>query len=302
MLRGKREKLGQIRQRPEAQRTGIYILLGEDPDNPSRKLAYIGQSDDVAGRLAQHHARKPFWDEVLIVTSKDQNLTTAHVRYLEARLTALAMQIGRVRLENLQNPTGGAALPEADALDMEDFIEYVRILFPVLGVDMFRGRSRPVRIAPVPAEPAAVQAPSAVTSEPSAVDPQDAADDDGVERSPVFHLRLQKRGADATAQVIDGEFTLLAGSVVAPEIVAGDSLAASTASQYRSRVEQRAQLVESGALGRDAEGRWVALRDIVFPSPSAAGSIVVGRPSINGRIAWRTDSATTYGGWEESRR
>lgn len=80
-------------------------------------MAYIGQSDDVATRLRHHEAGKDFWTEVVVITSKDLNLTSAHVRYLEARLVRLVKAIGRVPLENGNEPTGGADLPEAGAVD-----------------------------------------------------------------------------------------------------------------------------------------------------------------------------------------
>ena len=86
-------------------------------------------------------SKKDFWDEVIIITSKDANPTSAHVRYLESRLVRIAKTVGRVSLENVQGPTGGADLPEADASDMDYFIEQVRILMPVLGYDIFRGRA-----------------------------------------------------------------------------------------------------------------------------------------------------------------
>lgn len=74
-------------------------------------------------RLVDHDSRKDLWDEVAIITSKDANLTSALVRYLESRLVRIARNVGRVALENVQGPTGGAELPEADASDMDCFIE-----------------------------------------------------------------------------------------------------------------------------------------------------------------------------------
>jgi len=44
--------------------------------------------------------------------SKDENLTKAHVRYLENRLLSEAIQVGRFTLE--QNQAGGSKLPESD--------------------------------------------------------------------------------------------------------------------------------------------------------------------------------------------
>lgn len=81
ILKGKRLELGKIRARSEAARTGVYVLFGTGADG--NRLAYIGQSDTVATRLVNHDAKdakKDFWDEVVIVTSKDANLTSTHVR------------------------------------------------------------------------------------------------------------------------------------------------------------------------------------------------------------------------------
>lgn len=66
--------------RPEAARTGIYFLIGPDPDNASRNIVYVGETDDVASRLRQHNrgedqGEKDFWEKVVFITSKDQNLT-----------------------------------------------------------------------------------------------------------------------------------------------------------------------------------------------------------------------------------
>ncbi|MEU6597266.1 GIY-YIG nuclease family protein [Streptomyces flaveolus] len=281
VLKGKREKIGEIRTRPEARRTGVYILLGDDPDSVGDRVAYIGQSDDVANRLIQHDAKKDFWSEVVIITSKDTNLTSAHVRYLEARLIRLAKSIGRVPLDNGNEPTGGADLPEADASDMEYFIDQLRVLLPVLGIDMFRGRE--TRIAP--AGPGAVPAPQPATVVQAAT-------------SPVFRFRRAKIGVNAQAQLIDGEFTVLAGSVVRAAMPDRDGFSESTARQYKVRQEQHRKLLEDGSIVIEADGIAHLTRDVVFSSSSAAGAIVQGSASINGREAWVAEDGTRFGEWE----
>lgn len=131
VFKGSRSELGRIYQREEAQRTGVYILLGDKSDGSP--LAYIGESDNIASRLKQHAAKKSFWSEVVFVTSKDGNLTSAHARYIEAQLIQRAKEIGRIPLENGNEPTGGADLPEADASDMNHFIKEFLTILPVLG-------------------------------------------------------------------------------------------------------------------------------------------------------------------------
>ena len=66
--------------------------------------------------------------------SKDENLTKAHVRFLESRLLAEAALIKRFTLE--QNQAGGSKLPESDREDMEVFLERIKQLLPVLGSDI----------------------------------------------------------------------------------------------------------------------------------------------------------------------
>lgn len=54
-LTGPRSRLAELIKRPECSRTGVYFLVGPDPDNAARSLVYIGESDDVASRLKQHN-------------------------------------------------------------------------------------------------------------------------------------------------------------------------------------------------------------------------------------------------------
>jgi len=65
--------------------------------------------------------------------SKDENLTKAHIRYLEGKLITLARDAGRALVTNGQ--VSSARLPESDREDMEVFLEKIRQLLPVLGVD-----------------------------------------------------------------------------------------------------------------------------------------------------------------------
>jgi hypothetical protein len=82
----------------------------------------------------RQHKTKEFWVSAIVFVSKDENLTKAHVRYLENRLLGEAAQVNRFTLE--QNQPGGSRLPESDRHDMEVFLERVRQLLPVLGSDI----------------------------------------------------------------------------------------------------------------------------------------------------------------------
>ena len=67
--------------------------------------------------------------------TKDENLTKAHVKYLEGRLIDVARSTERATVMN--NQGSGAKLPESDREDMEVFLEKMQQVLPVLGVDAF---------------------------------------------------------------------------------------------------------------------------------------------------------------------
>lgn len=127
-----RTELDELLQREELDKAGIYILTGSDPVSGAPR-AYVGEAEVIRERLKQHKT-KEFWVSAIVFVSKDENLTKAHVRYLESRLLAEASQVGRFTLE--QNQSGGSKLPESDREDMEVFLAHTRQLLPVLGSDL----------------------------------------------------------------------------------------------------------------------------------------------------------------------
>lgn len=134
-----RTDLDALLERDELDSAGIYLLLGTDPES-GKDSAYIGEAEAIRDRLRQHKGRE-FWVSVVTFISKDENLTKAHVRYLETKLIQEATQVGRFSLENSQ--TSRAPLPESDREDMEVFLERIRQLLPVLGSDILTPIARP---------------------------------------------------------------------------------------------------------------------------------------------------------------
>jgi hypothetical protein len=262
-LTGPRTKLTDLVQRPECGRTGVYFLVGPDPDNAMRPLVYIGESDDVAKRL-KHHNRpekkggKDFWERVCLITSKDQNLTKSHVKYLESQLIAIAKQSGRCCLMN-STAHDYSVLPESDLADMAFFIEQIRIILPVLGFDFLR-------------------------------DPATSHTISSWEENTLFEMELPTYGVKAQAQEIDGGFVVLQGSKTRPKWTAKNS-------GYGNLYDQ---LVKDEVLGEEVDGKRLFTKDYDFNSPSAAAAIVAGR-NINGRRKWLVKgSQVTYGDWQSA--
>jgi hypothetical protein len=131
-LAAPRTELDDLLLREEAESAGVYFLFGADPESGDA-LAYIGEAEVIRDRIKQHKARD-FWNAVVVFVSKDENLTKAHIRYLENRLLSEAKRAGRYRLEN--SNTTNPKLPESDREDMEVFLSRIQQVLPVLGSDL----------------------------------------------------------------------------------------------------------------------------------------------------------------------
>src|SRR5664280_1709736 len=114
-LAAPRTDLDRLLDRDECEKAGVYVLTGSDPVT-NQPHAYIGEAEVIRDGLRQHRV-KEFWVSVVVFVSKDENLTKAHVRYLESRLLAEATHVGRFTLE--QNQASGSKLPESDREDMK---------------------------------------------------------------------------------------------------------------------------------------------------------------------------------------
>lgn len=129
---GPRSEFDSVLAREESLNSGVYFLTGVDPET-GKSAVYIGEAESIRDRV-KSHLDKDFWNHIVFFTSKDENLTKAHVRYLEGRLIDQAKQAGRSIVKNSQS--SGARLPESDREDMEIFLEKIHQLLPVLGVEV----------------------------------------------------------------------------------------------------------------------------------------------------------------------
>ena len=269
-----RSLLPRMKTRNESERTGIYLLLGEEN---GQKVAYIGETDEMYTRLAQHakDPKQDFFDRVVVITSTSDALTKAHARRLEHLAHERASLVANYLLQG--NRPYNAKLPESDATDMLSFFEQIDLVLPVLGIDL-------------------LQLPATKTPHT-----EDKADDLNDQESPhqvpdtsdiVFEAHSPKQGITATAREINGEFVVLAGS--------HSRIKEGAKHSYQQMVKD---LRKKGKL-KDIPGNNELLefvKDVPFKSPSAAGSAVFNR-SCNGRTAWLVKGTKiSYGEYEASR-
>lgn len=264
-----RARLPDLIQRPEAGRTGLYILTGIVPEGVKPPV-YIGETDQISRRLTEHSApdKMEFWDDrVCVITSKDYNLTKAHTRYLEKQLINIAQRANRCEIKNVQSGTANGVLPEADISDMEFFIEQVRTILPVLGFDFLRDTQ---------------EIPIHYTTN------QSTPNTDIYQQ---FILTDNKFKLTATAADIDGDFVVLEGS----------RARGGRSESYNSYRALRDALQYDGALVEEGDGHLRFARNTPFKSPSAASSVILDR-NDNGRTTWKLPGAVkTYADWQTDR-
>lgn len=114
--------------------TGVYLLFGKDDDGKDQ--VYIGEAETILKRLNQQLTSKDFWNETIVFISKDDNLNKAHVKYLENRLHEIAKSANRYKVDNSIVPTQ-SSISESDKAEMEEFIEYIKLLVNTLGHKVF---------------------------------------------------------------------------------------------------------------------------------------------------------------------
>ncbi|MCJ8324652.1 MAG: GIY-YIG nuclease family protein [Rhizobiales bacterium] len=271
VVSGARVRLEKLLVREELNRTGVYFLIGQNPDDLDQLMVYIGESDNVKNRLKQHSNddKKDFWTQTCIVTSKDQNITKAHARYLEARLINIATKIGRAKITNSATPVP-KTLPESDVSDMEYFIEQIRLILPVIGFDTLTPQAKAKAII---------------------VD----GDLKNSLEIVTFEFSSEKLGIKAFAQEIDGQFIVLEGSITTPNW-------RQEGNHNLGYAKLQGKLLGNQTIRVSDAGKTAFFtKDTPFSSPSAASAIIVGRAD-NGRTSWKIKGTKkTYAQWQESK-
>lgn len=116
---------------------------------------------------------------------------------------------------------------------MNHFIKEFLTILPVLGVEVFRGRS-------------------------SKWDDALKAGEELQYDSPIFQVSVKKHGGTAYGQIIDGEFTVLKGSAIAAEVTRKDNVVESTRRQFELRKQLHERFSSPSAAAAFVQGRATA--------------------------------------------
>ncbi|WP_170229841.1 GIY-YIG nuclease family protein [Polyangium fumosum] len=213
--------------------------------------------------MKAHLKEKEFWNELVVFSSKDENLTKSHVKFLEARLIQQAVAVRRFQVENVDG-SSAPSLPRADLAAMEEFLEYLRLVLGTLGYPVLEPIEDTSRLA--------IQGLQAKPPPLSSV-----------------QFFMSGKSYNARGRLVDEGFLLLKGSEVA---------AAPAASMPGVVRELWETATATGDLASNGT-TMVVQKNMLFNSPSYAAAFVTGQ-SRNGRKDWKAQDGRTFGEIEDA--
>ncbi len=129
MYSAPRESMDELLKTDACSKYGVYLLL-------SRNRVYVGQSSDLARRLAQHVTGKDWWTSAVVLTTKDNSLGHSDIDWLESTLIEKARFVGRLDCDNLQrgNPVKVDRFRE---VWLSQYLDEALFLMEFIGIPVF---------------------------------------------------------------------------------------------------------------------------------------------------------------------
>ena len=263
-----RTELDKCKDRDDLKQSGVYFLFGTS-DETGKGVVYIGQAgarkngEGILNRLQEHkrNPEKDYWTEAIVFTTSNNSLGATEISYLENRFCNMALAANRYEVRNGNDPTPGNITEEKES-EMEEFIDYAKVIMGTLGHKLFEPLGKPV----------------VNVSESN-------NNNDAVQGAVALHLarNIKKIGrieADGV-QTTEG-FVVLQGSHIA-------SVDDNTIPAVIKERRKKANIDENGILQED----------MLFTSPSYAAMFVIGKRA-NGLTSWKTSDGKTLKSLEET--
>lgn len=154
-----RTALDLCKDRDDLKQSGVYFLFGVD-DQSGDNVVYIGQAgarkngEGILNRLAEHKRNpdKDYWTEAVVFTTSNNSFGPTEISYLENRFCGMAQSAKRYTVKNGNDPTHGNITEEKES-ELEEFVDFARLIMGVLGHKVFEPLVKPVVVEEEP-EPA----------------------------------------------------------------------------------------------------------------------------------------------------
>ena len=257
-----RTELEKCKERDDLKQSGVYFLFGTD-ENTEASVVYVGQAgnrkngEGILHRLQEHKRKSDmdYWTEAVVFTTSNNSFGPTEISWLENCFCALAINAKRYIVKNSNDPSSGNVTEEKES-ELEEFVEYAKIVMGVLGHRIFEP------LAAIPSAPK------------SQTEPSLESDD-----TLLYLKRKSKKSGmviEATCLRTPEGFVVKQGSHM--EMIDSDAIPPG--------IKKRRQTAKV-----DNDG--ILQEDVLFTSPSYAAAFVIGGHA-NGLTAWtKADGKTT---------
>lgn len=124
-----RESVDELLKTDACSKYGVYLLL-------SREMVYVGQASDLKKRINQHKVGKDWWESVVILTTKGDDLNHSDIDYLEAVLIDKANKIGRLDVDN-KNKGNQKKVSKFREVFLGQYLDEALFLMQLIGITVF---------------------------------------------------------------------------------------------------------------------------------------------------------------------
>ncbi|MDU3805832.1 MAG: GIY-YIG nuclease family protein [Finegoldia magna] len=260
-----RPYLEKCKDRQDLKQSGVYFLFGKNDDGDDE--VYIGQAgirkngEGVLFRVAEHLKDEIYFSDAVMLTTQNNSFGPTEISYLENKFTNMAIDVDRYKVRNGNDPNPGNVTEEKES-ELEDFIDYSKMVLGVLGYKIF---------VPI-------------------VD-KELKIEDKIYDTKELLLYLSRKSGKSNRQIeakckrTDEGFVVLKDSMI--ETI--DSIAIP-----KSIKELRKGCIDKNEI---IDGR--ISKNYLFNSPSYAAAFVLGT-NANGKTSWRTEKGITLKDLEEN--
>ena len=190
-----RTALDLCKDRDDLKQSGVYFLFGVD-DQSGDNVVYVGQAgarkngEGILNRLAEHKRNpdKDYWTEAVVFTTSNNSFGPTGISYLENRFCGMAQSAKRYTVKNGNDPTHGNITEEKES-ELEEFVDFARLIMGVLGHKVFEPLVKPVVVE---------------------------EDPETVKQTPVLYFETKR--VQATGCVVVDGFVVIKGSRLDPTI------------------------------------------------------------------------------------